>query len=103
MELAETMMSPERPWKDWRNMRSQPPMTEMTTSTMAVQMVTAISDTQAMRRLRRYLRMRRSLYKGAVARCGLGAADCQLSRCGSKKVHLLREHERIFEAQIDYL
>ena len=32
-------------------------MTLMTTSTMVVQSMTAISDTQAMRRLRRYLRM----------------------------------------------
>jgi hypothetical protein len=35
----------------------------MTTSTIAVQSVTATSDTQAMRRLRRYLRMRWSLYR----------------------------------------
>src|SRR6185436_17249102 len=56
------MMSPEMLWKDSLNIRSQPPMTLMTTSTMAVQSVTAMSETQAMRRLRRYLRMRWSLY-----------------------------------------
>src|SRR2546430_1336375 len=41
-------------------------MTEMTTSTSAVQRVTAMSDTHAMRRLRRYLRIRWSLYIGRL-------------------------------------
>src|ERR1700712_316338 len=54
-------MSPDSPWNDERNMRSHPPITEKTTSTMVVQRQTAASDTQAMRRLRRYLRMRWSL------------------------------------------
>src|SRR5438552_8683544 len=37
-------------------------MTEMTTMTIAVQSITAASETHAIRRLRRYLRMRWSLY-----------------------------------------
>src|SRR5947207_12911955 len=54
--------SPLMPWKDSRNIRSHPPMTLITTSTIVVQSMTAISETQAMRRLRRYFRMRWSLY-----------------------------------------
>src|SRR5690349_19723207 len=37
-------------------------MTEMTTSTIAVQSMTAMRETHAMRRLRRYVRMRWGLY-----------------------------------------
>src|SRR6266567_7305283 len=64
MESPLTITSPESPWKDWRNMRSHPPMTLMTTMTIVVQSMTATRETQAMRRLRRYLRMRWSLYMG---------------------------------------
>ena len=57
--------SPDKPWKLVRNIRSHPPMTEMTTSTIATHSVTASSETHAMRRLRRYLKMRSSLYKAS--------------------------------------
>src|SRR3954451_16134410 len=55
-------MSLVSPRNDFSNIRSHPPMTLMTTMTIVVQSVTAISDTHAMRRRRRYLRMRVSLY-----------------------------------------
>src|SRR5439155_20906658 len=64
----EMSMSALMPWNDSRNIRSHPPMTLMTTSTIVVQSMTATSDTQAMRRLRRYLRIRWSLYIGFYCR-----------------------------------
>ncbi len=54
--------SPLSPLKVPRNMSSQPLMTLMTTSTSAVQAITAITLTQAIRRLARYLEMRRGMY-----------------------------------------
>src|SRR2546423_9832889 len=55
-------MSTVSPRKELLNILSHPPITLITTSTIVVQRMTAISDTQAIRRLRRYLRMRWSLY-----------------------------------------
>src|SRR5271170_860637 len=50
------------PRNDDLNIASHPPMTLMTTRTIAVQSITAISATQAIRRLSRYFRIKRSLY-----------------------------------------